>query len=86
MKMDGRPTDQRNVDLAELHRAVVRGTSNGRIIWQPGIGCHRTPCLLPSLCDKYPGLMYGSRLELASLRQARKGSKGKTLPPEVVSL
>ena len=32
-----RPTDHRNLNLAQLHRDVVRGTSGGRIIWQPRI-------------------------------------------------
>ncbi len=35
--MGRRPTDHAVVNLAELHRAVVRGTSGGRIIWQPRI-------------------------------------------------
>jgi len=37
--MTDRPTDHANLDLAELHRSVIRGTSNGKIIWQPRIGC-----------------------------------------------
>jgi hypothetical protein len=34
-----RPTDHRNLDLAKLHRDVIRGTSNGMVIWQPRIDC-----------------------------------------------
>lgn len=34
-----RPTDHRNLDLSALHVAVARGTANGRIIWQPRLGC-----------------------------------------------
>lgn len=37
--MSGRATDHRNINLAGLHREVVRGQSNGKIIWQPRIGC-----------------------------------------------
>lgn len=37
--MPGRPTDHARRDLAELHRAVIRGTSGGQVIWQPRIGC-----------------------------------------------
>jgi len=37
--MQGRPTDHRNINLAELHRDVIRGVSGGRIIWQPRILC-----------------------------------------------
>lgn len=37
--MKGRPTDHRNVNLTQLNRAVIRGTSGGRIIWQPRILC-----------------------------------------------
>lgn len=35
----GRPTDHKNINLTQLHRDVIRGTSNGMIIWQPRIGC-----------------------------------------------
>ena len=34
-----RPTDHRNLDLTGLHRDVARGASQGKIIWQPRIGC-----------------------------------------------
>lgn len=34
-----RPTDHRNVNLEKLHLDVVRGKSEGKIIWQPRIGC-----------------------------------------------
>ncbi|NJD03072.1 MAG: hypothetical protein FIA99_10885 [Ruminiclostridium sp.] len=37
--MVGRITDHRNVNLEELNRDVIRGKSNGKIIWQPRIGC-----------------------------------------------
>ena len=37
-----RPTDHANLDLLELHRAVIRGKSDGKIIWQPRIGCWLT--------------------------------------------
>ena len=37
--MIGRPTDHANLDLAQLHRDVIRGESNGKIIWQPRIAC-----------------------------------------------
>jgi len=37
--MTGRPTDHANRDLLKLHRAVIRGTSGGQVIWQPRIGC-----------------------------------------------
>jgi len=35
--MNGRKTDHKNVNLAKLHRDVIRGQSNGKIIWQPRI-------------------------------------------------
>jgi len=34
-----RPTDHAHLNLLELHRSVIRGTSNGKIIWQPRIQC-----------------------------------------------
>ena len=34
-----RITDHKNISLADLHRDVVKGTSNGKIIWQPRILC-----------------------------------------------
>ena len=37
--MNGRITDHRNLNLAEFNRDVIRGKSNGRIIWQPRICC-----------------------------------------------
>ncbi len=37
-----RPTDHSNIDLRQLHLDVVRGTSDGKIIWQPRIGCWLT--------------------------------------------
>ena len=37
--MEGRATDHKYLNLADLHRAVTRGTSGGKIIWQPRIGC-----------------------------------------------
>ena len=37
-----RPTDHANIDLRQLHLDVVRGTSKGKIIWQPRIGCWLT--------------------------------------------
>ena len=37
--MQGRKTDHRNISLAKLHTDVIRGNSNGQIIWQPRIGC-----------------------------------------------
>lgn len=37
-----RPTDHGNIDLCQLHLDVIRGTSNGKIIWQPRIGCWLT--------------------------------------------
>ena len=40
--MTDRPTDHANLDLLELHRSVIRGTSEGKIIWQPRIGCWLT--------------------------------------------
>lgn len=39
IKEKGRPTDHRNMDLTKLHRDVIRGSSNGMIIWQPRICC-----------------------------------------------
>lgn len=38
-KVKNRSTDHQNLDLAKLHRDVIRGTSNGMVIWQPRIGC-----------------------------------------------
>lgn len=38
-KIKNRPTDHRNLDLAKLHRNVIRGTSDGMVIWQPRIDC-----------------------------------------------
>jgi hypothetical protein len=35
----GRPTDHRNLNLAKLHRDVIREKAGGKIIWQPRIGC-----------------------------------------------
>lgn len=35
--MGGRPTDHKNLNLAKLHRDVIRGQSKGKIIWQPRI-------------------------------------------------
>ena len=35
--MEGRATDHKNLNLAELNRQVIRGTSNGKIIFQPRI-------------------------------------------------
>lgn len=40
--MANRPTDHVNLDLAELHRSAIRGESQGKIIWQPRIGCWLT--------------------------------------------
>lgn len=37
--MGKRATDHKNSDLAKLHLDVVRGRSDGKIIWQPRIGC-----------------------------------------------
>jgi len=37
--MSGRVTDHKNINLADLHRDVIRGKSNGKIIWQPRILC-----------------------------------------------
>ena len=37
--MTGRPTDHRNLNLARLHTDVAKGRSDGKIIWQPRIGC-----------------------------------------------
>lgn len=37
--MTGRVTDHNNISLAKLHNDVVKGQSNGMIIWQPRIGC-----------------------------------------------
>ena len=37
-----RPTDHSRLDLRQLHLDVVRGTSDGKIIWQPRIGCWLT--------------------------------------------
>lgn len=34
-----RVTDHRNINLTALHRDVIRGRSNGKIIWQPRILC-----------------------------------------------
>ncbi len=40
--MTGRITDHKNINLENLHRDVVKGESNGKIIWQPRIGCWYT--------------------------------------------
>ena len=32
-----RPTDHASLDLVELNRRVIRGQSDGMIIWQPRI-------------------------------------------------
>ncbi|SHF00346.1 Uroporphyrinogen decarboxylase (URO-D) [Caldanaerobius fijiensis DSM 17918] len=37
--MEGRSTDHKNLNLAKLHRDVIKGTAGGKIIWQPRIGC-----------------------------------------------
>lgn len=37
--MEGRQTDHRNIDLAGLHKDVVKGNAGGKIIWQPRIQC-----------------------------------------------
>lgn len=37
--MQGRLTDHVNLNLTELNREVIRGTSKGKIIWQPRILC-----------------------------------------------
>src|SRR5665647_3445259 len=37
--MHSRPTDHKNTNLWQLHLDVVKGKSNGKIIWQPRIGC-----------------------------------------------
>ncbi len=37
--MQGRSTDHKNINLAQLHRAVIQGKSQGKIIWQPRILC-----------------------------------------------
>lgn len=37
--MSGRPTDHKNINLAELHKLVVAGKAGGKIIWQPRIQC-----------------------------------------------
>lgn len=37
--MKGRPTDHKNINLAQLHRKVIRGEAGGKIIWQPRIQC-----------------------------------------------
>ena len=34
-----RETDHKNINLTALHRDVIRGRSNGKIIWQPRIIC-----------------------------------------------
>lgn len=34
-----RPTDHKNLNLTKLHRDVIRGDSNGMVIWQPRILC-----------------------------------------------
>lgn len=38
-KVIGRATDHRNLNLTNLNREVIRGKSNGKIIWQPRIIC-----------------------------------------------
>jgi hypothetical protein len=35
--MEGRASDHRNIDLAKLHRDVVFGNPEGKVIWQPRI-------------------------------------------------
>ena len=40
--MSIRPTDHAQLNLVDLHRDVIRGTSGGKIIWQPRIGCWLT--------------------------------------------
>lgn len=37
--VQGRATDHKNINLAELHRQVVRSESRGKIVWQPRIDC-----------------------------------------------
>ncbi len=37
--MESRNTDHKNLNLTELHRDVIRGKSEGKIIWQPRILC-----------------------------------------------
>jgi len=37
--MSDRMTDHKNINLCQLHLDVVKGKSNGKIIWQPRIGC-----------------------------------------------
>ena len=38
-KINGKSADNKSLDFAKLHRDVIRGKSNGKIIWQPRIGC-----------------------------------------------
>ena len=37
-----RPTDHANLDLKQLHLDVAKGKSDGKVIWQPRIGCWYT--------------------------------------------
>ncbi len=37
--MEGRPTDHCNLNLAKLHKDVVLGNADGKVIWQPRIQC-----------------------------------------------
>lgn len=37
--MVGRPTDHKNIDLTQLHLDVAFGRAEGKVIWQPRIGC-----------------------------------------------
>ena len=37
--MPGRPTDHANLDLNQFNLDVAKGRANGRILWQPRMGC-----------------------------------------------
>ena len=56
--MCSRNTDHKNLSLARLHTDVIRGTSGGKIIWQPRIGCWLTDKLFAkqTLPKPYEGI------------------------------
>ncbi|MBN1350331.1 hypothetical protein JXJ21_13030 [candidate division KSB1 bacterium] len=69
--MSNRLTDHKNLNLAELHRQVIRGTSGGKIIWQPRIGCWLTDKQfdnepIPPPFDRLPYEAYFDELECSA--------------------
>jgi hypothetical protein len=60
MSRHPRPTDHKRLNLAELHHQVAFGRSEGKIIWQPRIGCWITDKRFAGtpLPEPYEGMEY----------------------------